>query len=87
MYLSNGFPEYSPQGTESDFWQGHFRQMKGPPFKGGLGKVQELKMIISLNLSDVDAVWTWRDKRPPSPPENKYSSEIFSPSYLKLIEK
>ena len=39
-------------------------------------------MLTSLDISDVDTVWTWGDKRPP--PGSKYFSEIFSLSHIKL---
>ena len=38
--------------------------------------------LTSLDISDVDIVWTFGDKRPP--PRNKYFSEFFSLSHIKL---
>ena len=38
--------------------------------------------LTSLDISDVDTVLTWGTNVPP--PRNKYFSEIFFPSYIKL---
>ena len=40
------------------------------------------KLWESLDISEVNTVWTWGDKRPP--PISKYFSEIFSPSHINL---
>ena len=39
--------------------------------------------LTSLDLSDVDTVSTWGNKRP-SPLRDKYFSEVFSQSHVKL---
>ena len=48
--------------------------------------ISKFFLLTSLDISDVDTVWAWGDKRPPppSPPGSKYFSEIFSPSHIKL---
>ena len=38
--------------------------------------------LTSLDISDVDTVWTW-DGQTSTPPGNKYLSEIFSLSHIK----
>ena len=38
--------------------------------------------LTSLDISDVDTVWTWGTNVPQ--PISKYFSEIFSPSHIKL---
>ena len=40
-----------------------------------------INVLTSLDISDVDTVRTWGNKRPPA---YKYFSAIFSPSHRKL---
>ena len=45
-------------------------------------KVKFIFLLTSLDISDVNTVWTWGDKCPP--PISKYFKAIFSPSHIKL---
>ena len=50
----------------------------------GLFRIDFKKLfLISLDISDVDTVCAWGDKRP-LPPKSKYFTEIFSQSHIKL---
>ena len=40
-------------------------------------------VLTSLDISDVDTVWTW-SRQTSTPPISKYLSGIFSPSHIKL---
>ena len=41
-------------------------------------------ILISLDISNVDTVWTWGSKVPSPPPLSKYLSEIFPRRQIKL---
>ena len=40
-------------------------------------------VLTSLGMSEVDTVWAWGGQTS-TPPISKYSSEILSPSHIKL---
>ena len=50
-------------------------------------RFRQVSSLSSLDLNDVEIVWTWKGTNvPPSPPGSKSFSEIVSTSHIKLTK-